>query len=66
METDNDPIYVCIHVAGLALDCGNSSALAMELMQSCTKPSMCTDQRPGRVQDNVDSTATSPTLVFLR
>ena len=25
-----------------AQDCSNSSALAMELLQSCTKPSMCT------------------------
>ena len=26
---------------GLALDCGNSSANALELPQSCTKPSIC-------------------------
>ena len=26
-------------VDGLALDCSNSRALAMELLQSCTKPS---------------------------
>ena len=25
---------------GLVQDCGNSSALAMELLQSCTKPSI--------------------------
>ena len=29
------------HVDGLAQDCSNSIALAMELLQSCTKPSMC-------------------------
>ena len=29
------------HVNGLAQDCYNSSALAMELLQSCTKPLMC-------------------------
>ena len=29
------------HVDGLALDCSNPSALAMELLQSCTKPPMC-------------------------
>ena len=29
------------HFDGLVLDCSNSSALAMELLQSCTKPSMC-------------------------
>ena len=28
------------HVDGLVQDCGNSSALAMELLQSCTKQSM--------------------------
>ena len=26
------------HIDGLVQDCGNSSALAMELPQSCTKP----------------------------
>ena len=26
------------HIDGLAQDCSNSSALAMELLQSCTKP----------------------------
>ena len=30
------------HVDGLVQDCSNSSALAMELLQSCTKPSMLT------------------------
>ena len=29
------------HVDGLVQDCCNSSVLAMELLQSCTKPSMC-------------------------
>ena len=28
------------HIHGLVLDCSNSSALAMELLQSCTKPSI--------------------------
>ena len=27
-----------VHIDGLAQDCSNSSALAMELLQSCTKP----------------------------
>ena len=31
------PYYI---VSGLAQDCGNSSALAIELPQSCTKPSI--------------------------
>ena len=30
------------HIYGLVQDCSNSSALAMELMQSCAKPSICT------------------------
>ena len=32
----------CNHLNdGLAQDCSNSSALAMELLQSCTEPSKC-------------------------
>ena len=30
------------HIDGLVQDCSNSSALAMELLQSCTKPSIWT------------------------
>ena len=29
------------HSDSLVQDCNNSSALAMELLQSCTKPSIC-------------------------
>ena len=29
-----------IHIGGLVQNCGNSSALGMELLQSCTKPSI--------------------------
>ena len=29
------------HLDGLVQDCSNQSALAMELLQSCNKPSMC-------------------------
>ena len=29
------------YIDGLVQDCSNSSALAMELLQSCTKPSIC-------------------------
>ena len=29
------------HIDGLVQDCRNSSALAVELLQSCTKPSIC-------------------------
>ena len=32
---------VCLAIIGLVQDCSNSSALAMELLQSCTKPSIC-------------------------
>ena len=32
--------HVHVHVDGLVQDCGNSSALAMELLQSWIKPSM--------------------------
>ena len=30
------------YIDGLVQDCSNSSALAMELLQSCTKPSIYT------------------------
>ena len=30
-----------VHIDGLVKDCSNSSALAMELLQSCTKSNMC-------------------------
>ena len=29
-----------VHIEGLAQDCSNSSVLAVELLQSCTKPSI--------------------------
>ena len=32
---------LCCYVNGLVQDCSNSSALAMESQQYCTKPSMC-------------------------
>ena len=32
---------ICQHIVGLGQDCSNSRALAMELLQSCTKPSIC-------------------------
>ena len=34
--------HVILNIDGLVQDCSNSSALAMELLQSCTKPSICT------------------------
>ena len=33
------------HIDGLVQDCSNSSVLAIELLQSCTKPSRCTWHR---------------------
>ena len=38
-------IRSCNHVDGSVQDCSNASALAMELSQSCTKPSICTVAR---------------------
>ena len=34
-------LHIEYHINGLVQDCSNSSALAMELLQSCTKPSIC-------------------------
>ena len=37
-------LLICVvqwWINGLVQDCSNSSALAMELLQSCTKPLMC-------------------------
>ena len=34
------PILYIYHIESLVQDCSNSSALAMELLQSCTKPSI--------------------------
>ena len=36
-----DETEMKIQIDGLVQDCSNSSALAMELLQSCTKPSRC-------------------------
>ena len=44
LQRENWPRWY-IHIDGLAQDCSNSSALAMELLQSCAKPSIC--QRAG-------------------
>ena len=34
------PHFANVHIDGLMQDCNNSSALALELLQSCTKPSI--------------------------
>ena len=36
----SDSTYQICHFDGLVQDCSNSSALAMELLQSCAKPSI--------------------------
>ena len=38
--TDGFDLQQLVHIDGLMQDCSYSSALAMELLQSCTKPSM--------------------------
>ena len=40
LETSTPCISICYCFDGLVQDCSNSSALAMELLQSCTKPSI--------------------------
>ena len=37
------PSLVWPYIDGLVQDCSNSIALAMELLQSCTKPSIYTE-----------------------
>ena len=46
VKVENVPsISTLLYIDGLVQDCSNSSALAMELLQSCAKPSIyaCTD-----------------------
>ena len=38
--------WIILHINGSAQYCGNSSALAMELPQSCAKPSICQFHQP--------------------
>ena len=44
-------LFTDAHIDGLVQDCSNSSALAVELLQSCTKPSICISQ-PQFVEQN--------------
>ena len=39
--TTTHVLQMYVHIDGLVQDCGNPSVLAMELLQSCTKPSIC-------------------------
>ena len=41
LEQSYDLPTTGIYIGGLAQDCSNSSALAMELLQSCPKPWTC-------------------------
>ena len=34
----DESVHIQLYINGLGQDCINSSALAMELLQSCTKP----------------------------
>ena len=51
------------HIDGLVQDCSNSSALAMELLQSCTKPSIC-DKTVNFTVDVVLWTELCPHCIF--
>ena len=39
-KTHRHSFCLCLYIDGLAQNCSNSSALAMELLQSCTEPSI--------------------------
>ena len=45
-------VFSNTYIDGLAQDCGNSSALALELPQSCTKPSIY--ETPGQDEFNFE------------
>ena len=38
-------LYFANYINGLVQDCGDSSALAMELLQFCAKPPVCPDDK---------------------
>ena len=45
-ELSNEAYSMLKCIDGLAQDCGNSRAIAMELPQVCTKPSICAHPQP--------------------
>ena len=51
------------NIDGLVQDCSNSSALAMELLQSCTKLSICRIYVDGLAQDCSNSSALAMELL---
>ena len=55
----------CQYIDGLVQDCSISSALAMEILQSCSKPSTCSGnwQNLLHLHMNLDNTGSSDSLV---
>ena len=51
MMIDYMVLISCVYVDGLVQDCSNSSALAMELLQSYTKPSICSSLKTESCHD---------------
>ena len=50
-------LELCRDINGLSQDCSNSSALALELLQSCDKPSILRFRYiPSLVQDSIAET----------
>ena len=58
MTTTKQSVHILLgtlHIQGLAQDCSNSSALAMELLQSCAKPSTYTCMNWGWHNDRMST-----------
>ena len=47
-------IYIWYNINGWVQDCSNSSALAMDFLQSCTKPLICNDRNVNIFRINVN------------
>ena len=59
-------IVAYLYIDGLAQDCSNSNANALELLQSCTKPSICTCvTRPPCSLVGADIITSKPNDVYL-
>ena len=54
--------YLQSYVNGLAQDCSYSSALALELLQSCTNPSICRLKYVNDINDLVQHCSNSSVL----
>ena len=57
---------MCWYIDGLAQDCSNSSALSMELLQSCAKPSISSYVSPSRKCKTESDNNSSKDLKFVR